>query len=234
MESTNWIKIATDPIRDRVNVRTFAFDGDHVLHNGKHGLSEATIELSRKFAATSEDLSSPLFRSRADDKASRAAVFIAHGLGTWVVKDFLVLFRKASNRVDPTGLVFLDAPETPPNMTPVDVRSSSAVSRYLFELADIYKTQVMPLKVNELQDKLRVIDMNFRLLTNSRYGVCEEAKELHEDRIVYTMKMWYDNIWMSSTPRLTIESVSLFTFHLFCLHNPSFLPFPSLSLHRIY
>ncbi|KAI1475423.1 hypothetical protein F4774DRAFT_413844 [Daldinia eschscholtzii] len=201
----NWIKIATDPIRDRVNVRTFAFDGDHVLHNGKNGLSDATIELSKKFAATSEDPSSPLFRPRVDDKASRAAVFIAHGLGTWVVKDFLVLFRKASNRVDPTGLVFLDALETPPDMTPVDVRSSSAVSRYLFELADIYKTQAM-LKINELQEKLRIIDMNFRLLTNSRYGVCKEAKDMNEDRNLYTMKMWCNNVWMSSNPRLTIES----------------------------
>ncbi|KAI1806557.1 hypothetical protein F4811DRAFT_550792 [Daldinia bambusicola] len=210
----NWVKLATDPIRNRVNVRTFAFDGDHVLHNGKHGLSDATMELSRKFETTCEDASSPLFqrrveeanRDREHDRASRSAIFIAHGLGTWVVKDFLVLFRKSENHVDPTGLIFLDAPDTPPNMTPIDVRSESAVTRYLYEFTEIYKIQAIPFKINELQDKLRAIDMNFRLLTNTRYGVCEEAKDMYEERSVYTMKMWCDNLWMSSNPRLRTES----------------------------
>ncbi|KAI1463175.1 uncharacterized protein F4812DRAFT_469459 [Daldinia caldariorum] len=216
----NWVKLTTDSIRDRVNIRTFAFDGDHILHNGKHGLSDATIKLSRKFATTCEDPSSPLFRRRVEegdrdrehDRASRSAVFIAHGLGTWVVKDFLVLFRKAKNRVDPTGLIFLDGPDTPPNMTPIDVRSESAVSQYLYELTEIYKIQATPFKVNELQDKLRTIDMNFRLLTNSRYGVCEEARDKYEERSVYTMKMWCDNLWMSSNPRLATESSKMKSF----------------------
>ncbi|KAI2783804.1 hypothetical protein F4815DRAFT_442059 [Daldinia loculata] len=212
----NWVTVATNPIRNHVNVRTFAFDGAYVLHNGRHGLSETTIELSQKFAVTSEDSSSPLFHPGATedsrDRVPRAAVFVAHGLGTWVVKDFLVLFREASNRIDPTGLIFLDAPEMPPNMTPVDVRSESAVSQYLYELTEVYKLQALPIKIHELQEKLRVIDMNFRLLTNSRYGVCEEIKDAYGDRDVYTMKMWCDNVWMCSNPPLTTDSSVIKTF----------------------
>ncbi|KAI0845647.1 hypothetical protein F5Y00DRAFT_272705 [Daldinia vernicosa] len=212
----NWVTVATDPIRNHVNVRTFEFDGAYVLHNGRHGLSQTTIELSQQFAVTSEDSFSPLFRRRTTEgsrnRVPRAAVFVAHGLGTWVVKDFLVLFREASNRVDPTGLVFLDAPEMPPHMTPVDVRSESAVSQYLYDLTEIYKLQALPLKIHELQEKLRVIDMNFRQLTNLRYGVCEEIKDADADRDEYTMKMWYDNVWMCSNPPLTIDSSVIKTF----------------------
>lgn len=226
----NWVTVATNPIRNHVNVRTFAFDGAYVLHNGRHGLSETTIELSQKFAVTSEDSSSPLFHPGATedsrDRVPRAAVFVAHGLGTWVVKDFLVLFREASNRIDPTGLIFLDAPEMPPNMTPVDVRSESAVSQYLYELTEVYKLQALPIKIHELQEKLRVIDMNFRLLTNSRYGVCEEIKDAYGDRDVYTMKMWCDNVWMCSNPPLTTDSVSLLTLFV----TPYFLVHPNIIL----
>ncbi|KAF3057064.1 hypothetical protein GL218_06195 [Daldinia childiae] len=212
----NWVTVATNPIRNHVNVRTFAFDGAHVLHNGRHGLSEATIELSQKFAVTSEDSSSPLFCPRSKegnrDRVPRAVVFVAHGLGTWVVKDFLVLFSEASNRIDPTGLIFLDAPEMSSSMTPVDVRSESIVSQHLYELTEIYKLQALPLKIHELQEKLRIIDMNFRLLTNSRYGICEEIKDASGDRDMYTMKMWYDSVWMCSNPPLTIDSSVIKTF----------------------
>ncbi|KAI0106911.1 hypothetical protein F4814DRAFT_452124 [Daldinia grandis] len=211
-----WVTAATNSIRNHVNVRTFAFDGTHVIHNGRHGLSETTIELSQKFAVTSEDRFSPLFLPGAKEgnrnRVPRAAVFVAHGLGTWVVKDFLMLFREASNRVDPTGLIFLDAPEMPANMTPIDVRSEPVISQYLYELTEIYKLQALPLKIHELQEKLRMIDMNFRLMTGSRYGICEEIKDAHEDCDVYTMKMWCDSVWMCSNPPLTADTSVMKTF----------------------
>ncbi|KAI8964572.1 hypothetical protein F5Y11DRAFT_363591 [Daldinia sp. FL1419] len=210
-----WIISATETVRDRVNVRTFAFDGAHVLYNGHNGISDAIIEFAKQLAVTSVDLDSPLFcrtvkkgidRERERNRASRSVVFIAHGLGIWVVKELLVLYRNSENCYNPTGLIFLDVPELTSNTTPIDMQTESAISQYLYELAEIYKIQAMPFKIRELQSTLLLTDASFKLLSDSRYGKCETLKGNEGDRDIFIMKMWCDSIWMSSNPRLKIES----------------------------
>ncbi|KAI4862587.1 hypothetical protein F4820DRAFT_460149 [Hypoxylon rubiginosum] len=89
----SWILDAAKPIRDRVNVRLFVFDSAHILHHGHHALSEAVTELSKRLEATSKEPSSPLSQrteeesleaSSSSSSPSRAAVFVAHGIGAWI------------------------------------------------------------------------------------------------------------------------------------------------------
>ena len=86
----DWVSSEIATIGDIVNVRMFSFDSEHVLHNGRSALHQAALELYGRFALT-EDPTSPLFCSvtnEDDHRSSGAAIFIAHGMGVWLVKEF--------------------------------------------------------------------------------------------------------------------------------------------------
>ncbi|KAI0149699.1 hypothetical protein F4776DRAFT_659599 [Hypoxylon sp. NC0597] len=208
----SWITLATEPIRDWVNVRIFPFDGLHILHTGPPELSKVTQILSDRLKATSKDPSSPLFRSvRNEDhnRSSRAAIFIAHGMGSWIVKDLLRLRSKANNPIDPTGLLFFDTPESTRFLKPNDVPSEVIVLQYLHEFSEMFKMKPEQHKLPLLQSKFHEIDVGFRELVLARYGKIVEVKEDGIDRFTYTLNLWTDNIWMSPRPLLRFNNVNI-------------------------
>ncbi|OTB05720.1 hypothetical protein M426DRAFT_260201 [Hypoxylon sp. CI-4A] len=214
-----WVRATTSSIRDWANVRTFSFDGAQLVQNGAFGLSQATIELSRRLTATAEDPSSPLFYVDGDQsrrrQASRAIVFIAHGFGTWVVKDLLALRSTADNRIDPSGLVFLDVPDSLDTPTPVHVPREYDIQRYFREFSEVFKLNFAQLSRSDLLHKLWKVDTSFHALVGDQYGKCEEIEEEDGENYTYTMKVWCDSIWMStwtSLPLLTFENSKFKTF----------------------
>ncbi|KAI1378870.1 hypothetical protein F4677DRAFT_443352 [Hypoxylon crocopeplum] len=212
-----WIKLATNPLRDWVNVRTFAIDSAHILHNGQAALSAATIELARCLTVIQQDQQSPLFHLRAEfshprNHPSRAVVFIAHGIGTWVVKDFLISLRRSGRRLDPAGLIFLDGPEFLPSLTPVDALTGPVLLRYLQKLSDTFDLGIKLSRPHDLISELRDIDHNFKTLTSICYGPCEELGDSDDSRISYSLKLWFDHIWMSSRPLLTVGNSNVKSF----------------------
>ncbi|KAI1459932.1 hypothetical protein F4805DRAFT_455318 [Annulohypoxylon moriforme] len=141
----SWVLDEIKSINNRVNVRTFSFDSEHILHNGRSALHEYALELSNSLEATS-DSSSPLFCSLANGdrgRSSRAAIFVAHGIGMWVVKELLTIIRTQENRIDPTGLFFFDIPEALVAPNPiVNISSRPVISQYLHEFSKIFKMEI--------------------------------------------------------------------------------------------
>lgn len=217
----SWILDAAKPIRDRVNVRLFVFDSAHILHHGHHALSEAVTELSKRLEATSKEPSSPLSQrteeesleaSSSSSSPSRAAVFVAHGIGAWIVKDLLHLLSKGQNQIDPTGLIFLDVPNDLLHQSPLDLRADYFLLEYLRELSRIFRLDGEEARIRNLRDKLLDVDHAFRKLTDARYGECESIDESDVESCTFSMKMWCENVWMSPQPTSESKKVSLLEF----------------------
>ncbi|KAI1100533.1 hypothetical protein F4804DRAFT_348507 [Jackrogersella minutella] len=206
----SWVTQEAKRICNWVNVRSFGFDSAHVLHNGNSAISEAAIDLCNGLAVT-KDPSSPLFcsdRNRDRGRSSRAAIFVAHGIGTWIVKEVLILLKNEVNRIDPTGLFFFDIPAT----SPVDVPPHSAFLWYLHDYSEIFKMQLEQEKMFRLQSKLHHIDSKFQSLATTLYGKCEQIRQDNTGSFSYTAITICGNIWMSSTPRLTFCDSNIKTF----------------------
>ncbi|KAI1207070.1 uncharacterized protein F4807DRAFT_469812 [Annulohypoxylon truncatum] len=204
----SWVANEIKPIRNCVNVRTFSFDSAHILHNGRSALHESTLELSNSIAAT-QDPTSPLFCSTSNGdhgRSSRAAIFIAHGMGIWVVKELLTLISSQVNRIDPTGLFFFDIPEALMAPNPVvNISTRLVISPYLHEFSETFKIELNQAKLPGLQAKIEDIDVNFQNLAMARYGRCEAIGGQNSVGTSYTTRAMCHNIWMSSTPALTFE-----------------------------
>ncbi|KAI1774537.1 hypothetical protein F4818DRAFT_452084 [Hypoxylon cercidicola] len=199
---------AARPIRDRVNIRIFVFDGAHILHHGNVALSEAVTDLTTRLEATSKEPSSPLFHrteegsleTSSPSSPSRAAVFVAHGIGAWIVKDLLHLLNKGQTQIDPTGLIFLDVPNTLLQQTPLDLLADYFLLEYLHLLSTIFKLDGEEARIRDLRDKLLEVDHAFRKMTDARYGECESIDERDVDNCTFSMKMWCEDVWMSPQP----------------------------------
>ncbi|KAI1765074.1 hypothetical protein GGR53DRAFT_530020 [Hypoxylon sp. FL1150] len=211
----SWVLDAAKPIRAQVNIRIFVFDGAHILHHGHVALSEAAAELSERLEATRRGYSSPVFCPRVEDGnseaeilsssssvrslSSRASVFIAHGIGTWIVKELLNLLNsKGGTHIDPTGLIFLDVPNTLVHQASPDLRADYFLLEYLRELSRVFKLNAQDARIRNLRAKLSEVDHAFQKLTESRYGECESIEESEADDCTFNMKMWCEDVWMST------------------------------------
>ncbi|KAI1392940.1 uncharacterized protein F4822DRAFT_426141 [Hypoxylon trugodes] len=203
-----WVIKATESIRNKVNVRTFTFDGAHVLHHGRFALSQATIELSRAIGLMKEEASSPMFISDPDNGINnppRVTIFIAHGIAAWVVKELLFLWRDPYNRVDPKALIFLDVPEIRQPSTPIDLLSESVLASYLKDFSKTFRTPLKRSKIDDLTEKMGAIDTCFKDLTGKRPSPCEDIAEVagvvgttegEKENSGYVVKLWCSGIWM--------------------------------------
>lgn len=240
----SWVLDAAKPLRDQVNVRVFVFDGAHILHHGHVALSEAATELSERLEATRKEPSSPLFRPGEDGSSkaqlpsslssssfhssSRAAVFVAHGIGAWIVKELLnLLSSKGEKHIDPTGIIFLDVPNTLIHQATPDLRADYFLLEYLRELSRVFKLNAQEARIRNLRGKLSEVDNAFQKLTDSRYGECESINEDDMDGDTFNMKIWCENVWMS-TP--SSKKVKLLIFVL-SFRAPLCSLFPGLTWH---
>ncbi|KAI1137273.1 hypothetical protein F5Y05DRAFT_419720 [Hypoxylon sp. FL0543] len=208
----SWVIQATEPIRDWVNVRIFPFDGAHILHTGHSELLNTTEKLSGRLLATGKDPSSPLFCSVGDKdriRSSRAVVFVAHGMGAWVVKEFLNLHNRKHKPIDPTGLLFFDTPESTGPLKSNEVPPESILLQYLTEFSNVFKLKPDRKRLLSLQSELHKTNVEFRELVLARYGKSVEVKEDNVERFTYTLNLWTDNIWMSSTPLLKFSKINI-------------------------
>ncbi|KAI0881285.1 uncharacterized protein GGS22DRAFT_192373 [Annulohypoxylon maeteangense] len=208
----SWITSEIEPISSCVNVRTFSFDSEHILHNGRTALYRSALELSDSLTAT-KDSTSPLFCSTANGhhgRSSRAAIFIAHGMGMWVVKEALKIVSTQTNRIDPTGLFSFDIPEALVAPNPiVNISTRPVISQYLHEFSKTFKIEMNQEKLQGLQFKIEDIDANFHRLTTTLYGRCEEIRGQNSGDFSYTARSMCHNIWMSSTPALTFKKQTM-------------------------
>ncbi|XXH05433.1 hypothetical protein Hte_011860 [Hypoxylon texense] len=201
----SWILDAAKPIRNLVNVRIFVFDSAHILHHGHVALLETVTELSKRLEATTKEPTSPLSQRTenfpeavfSSSSPSRAAVFVAHGIGAWVVKALLHVLSKSQTQIDPTGLIFLDVPNDLLRQSPLDLRADHFLLEYLRELSKIFKLDGDESRIRNLRDKLSEVDHAFRKLTDSRYGECESIDDSDVQSCTFNMKMWCENVWMS-------------------------------------
>ncbi|KAI2463173.1 hypothetical protein F4781DRAFT_440843 [Annulohypoxylon bovei var. microspora] len=204
----SWVVDEIKPISKFVNVRTFDFDSAHILHNGGPSLYRTALELSTSITAT-KDPTSPLFcsnRNGTRGRSPRAAIFITHGIGCWIVKALLDLRDSQANRIDPTGLFFFDIPEALVAPNPiVNISTRPVVSQYLHEFSNTFKIELKQQKVPELRSKIEEINVKFHNLATARYGRCEELRGRNSRDTSYTTRSMARNIWMSSTPALTFE-----------------------------
>ncbi|KAL7620197.1 hypothetical protein AAE478_009190 [Parahypoxylon ruwenzoriense] len=214
----SWVAHAADPIRDRVNVRTFAVDTADIFKAGPMSsvaITEAATELLTSIQATASNPVSPLRHPGVEPKGKdgrrkplssrfppRSVIFIAHGIAAWVVKYLLVICDETDNWLDPAGLIFLDIPELLPSETPVDKQVDGKLADYVHKFANVFGVEISQSTLPVLVKKLQEIDAGFRELTGDRYGECEVARE--DDS--YNLLLWCGSIWMSSRPVFTLDN----------------------------
>ncbi|KAI0178981.1 hypothetical protein GGR52DRAFT_283820 [Hypoxylon sp. FL1284] len=200
----SWVLDAAEPMKTQVNVRVFVYDSAHIFHHGHIAFSEVVANLSKRLEATCAEPFSPLSRQRGANSPtassstcspSRAAIFIAHGIGAWVVKSLL---GRSTNQIDPTGLIFLDVLDTPPHQTPLDLPAENFLVEYLRKVSTVFKLHGEEVRIIGLRDKLLEVDHAFQRLADTRYGPCTSINEADTGRCTYSMKMWCENVWMSA------------------------------------
>ncbi|XDG08589.1 hypothetical protein ABKA04_008204 [Annulohypoxylon sp. FPYF3050] len=205
----SWIASEARTVGDSVNVRVFAFDSQHILHNGMPAIHKAAIELCGSIAAT-EDPTSPLFRSVVNGdngRSSRAAVIIAHGLGIWVVKKALASIKDDVNRIEPTGIFFFDVPRVRDPI--VDISTRQVLNPYLHEFSKIFQMELGRGKLPSLMDGINTVDVDFHKFVIDTYGSYEEIRGQSSEGTSYTARSLCHNIWTSASPILTFEKSNI-------------------------
>ncbi|KAH9988288.1 hypothetical protein F4779DRAFT_277496 [Xylariaceae sp. FL0662B] len=202
----SWVIRATAAIQSRVHVRVFASDGPHILSAGPGALAHAAKALLRAIRAMSVEPTSPLFHpgGKGTPYPSRAAVFVAHGLGIWVLKDALRRLDESGEWFVPARLVFADMPPLQlQQQTPVDPYADDApLVEYLREMCAFFhlpagRKSALRKELGDLRDNLLEIDGHFRALAVDQYGECEEYNESEHGRNTFTLFLHCASIWMS-------------------------------------
>ncbi|KAI1334502.1 hypothetical protein F5Y15DRAFT_287483 [Xylariaceae sp. FL0016] len=209
---TSWVMNSTnsDSMRDRVNLRVFAFDMCRVLYEGPEVLKELVEDLCSQIAMirTHEPQSPIAMRfplSPRDDRGNdsrfpvRGVIFVAHGLGAWILKAALCHLSAKQPSLGPQAMIFVDvgfdATSTLPS--PVHVRDSRTMKRYLDGLARTFGLSIERYTRGGLQRWLNEIDCHFRDLTDQEFDTpkrLEVAVSNHDD---YDLILWCQNMWMS-------------------------------------
>lgn len=178
----SWAQSLASLPNSRWNIRIYSFDVYEVFEIGPEVFDSLVDRLQQKLIDLEWDVGSPLHQGSKhgsvshDSKAktSPPIVFVAHSLGTWVVKKLTHSMGKTA------GFVFLDAGISP---------SKEGYMQYLIKLTKLCAMQsVHPQRLDELCEFLRHFDDSLDvegsksqdLLEWSKYKSSLQSKIVHE------------------------------------------------------
>lgn len=213
-----WVEVAAEQSSTAVTVHVVRFDaslmtskGAQTLHHHSWGLREYLNQLMNEAAdrlLEDNDGNNPanIYNTTSLMRplpTTKRLLFIAHGLGSWIVKDVLASESSGNIAFVPTGVIFVDGLAQGQQSTETSYREYLSKTWTTFNLSG-----TQPQSETELVSQFLEIDGRFRIFESFYNAENNESRINSTQQIKYEVYLGKDlTIWMTEEPLSLLREV---------------------------